>query len=306
MLMQRRNILILHTGALGDFVLAWPLIMALGRLHPQSRIIVVTHASKGALAEAALRVESADIESGWHGLFDAAGTIEGPAEKLLAGANWIYSFIFRKNDPAAAAVHRAAPEAWLVALASKPPASFSEHASEFLAAQLQDRPAVGIAVRQMLKVIAERGLGHQPVAGGPVLVHPGSGSARKNWPRERFIELIRLLKGRNLTVRVLLGEVEQEKWSEHDISTLAAEAPIAHPATYLDLFNELRQAALLIANDSGPGHLSGIMGIATLSLFGPTDPAVWKPLGPRVRVLRAQPLESLTVEQVLKAAMLLL
>src|SRR5262245_1628727 len=65
----RRNVLILHTGALGDFVLAWPLILALGRLHPQSRIICVTHASKGVLAEAALRVESADIEHGWHGLF---------------------------------------------------------------------------------------------------------------------------------------------------------------------------------------------------------------------------------------------
>ena len=43
--------------------------LALGRLHPQSRIIVVTHASKGALAEAALRVESTDIEQGWHALF---------------------------------------------------------------------------------------------------------------------------------------------------------------------------------------------------------------------------------------------
>ena len=45
----RRNVLIFHAGALGDFVLSWPLVMALGRLHPQSRIIVVTHASKGRL-----------------------------------------------------------------------------------------------------------------------------------------------------------------------------------------------------------------------------------------------------------------
>ena len=67
--MLRRNVLILHAGALGDFIVAWPLILALGRLHPQSRIIVVTHASKGALAEAALRVESTDIEQGWHALF---------------------------------------------------------------------------------------------------------------------------------------------------------------------------------------------------------------------------------------------
>jgi ADP-heptose:LPS heptosyltransferase len=78
----RRNVLILHHGALGDFVLTWPLILALGRIHPQSRIIVVTHASKGALAEAALHVESADIEQGWHVVFatrQAAAGADGEA-----------------------------------------------------------------------------------------------------------------------------------------------------------------------------------------------------------------------------------
>src|ERR1043165_3856689 len=90
--MTRRNILILHSGALGDFVLSWPLILALGRLHPQSRIIVVTHASKGALAEAALRVESADIEQGWHGLFADGVPLADRAKTLVDGAHAIYSF----------------------------------------------------------------------------------------------------------------------------------------------------------------------------------------------------------------------
>jgi len=90
----RRNVLILQVSALGDFVLKWPLILALGRIHPQSRIIVVTHASKGALAEAALHVESADIEEGWHVVFSDAG--KPPPErtaKLLEGAHAIYNFI---------------------------------------------------------------------------------------------------------------------------------------------------------------------------------------------------------------------
>src|SRR5215218_3686549 len=92
----RRNVLILHAGALGDFVLSWPLVLALGRLHPQSRIIVVTHASKGALAESALRVESADVEQGWHGLFGAgedAVALAERAAKLVEGAHAIYSFV---------------------------------------------------------------------------------------------------------------------------------------------------------------------------------------------------------------------
>src|SRR6185503_13974252 len=89
----RRNVLIFHAGALGDFVLAWPLVLALGRLHPQSRIIVVTHASKGALAEAALRVESADIEQGWHALFADDSSPLDNVRKMLEAAHSIYSFI---------------------------------------------------------------------------------------------------------------------------------------------------------------------------------------------------------------------
>ena len=40
-------------------------------------------------------------------------------------------------------------------------------------------------------------------------------------------------------------------------------------------------AARFIGNDSGPGHLAAITGIPTLALFGPTDPARWRPLGPQ-------------------------
>src|SRR5439155_18558684 len=96
--MLRRNVLILHAGALGDFILAWPLILALGRLHPQSRIIVVTHASKGALAEAAMRVESSDIEMGWHALFSDAAEVGENVAKMLEGAHSIYSFVSRDGD----------------------------------------------------------------------------------------------------------------------------------------------------------------------------------------------------------------
>jgi ADP-heptose:LPS heptosyltransferase len=43
-----------------------------------------------------------------------------------------------------------------------------------------------------------------------------------------------------------------------------------------------------VGNDSGVTHLAGLLGIPTLALFGPTDPARWAPLAPRVRVVRAQ------------------
>ena len=119
--MLRRNVLILHAGALGDFVLAWPLILALGRLHPQSRIIVVTHASKGALAEAALRVESADIEQGWHSLFAADATPSENVAKMLGAAHSVYSFLSRDGDVTTANLRRiAGAEAKVVTVSPRP------------------------------------------------------------------------------------------------------------------------------------------------------------------------------------------
>jgi ADP-heptose:LPS heptosyltransferase len=299
----RRNVLILHTGALGDFVLAWPLILALGRIHPQSRIIVVTHASKGALAEAALHVESADIEQGWHALFAPAPAPapdvalgERPA-KLIEGAHAIYSFVAGGDVLA-----KVAPNAQVATLQPTPPADYAKHASQHLAEQLAKTPPVKSAVEQMLKSINLRGISTGRSHDGDVVVHPGSGSREKCWPVERFLKVIERLRRSRKEVRVLLGEVELERFSVSEVKALEGAASVRRPGTYIELFNELRTASLFIGNDSGPSHLAGVMGLPTVALFGPTDPAVWRPLGPRVRALRHEPIEKLAVNDVLSAA----
>jgi heptosyltransferase III len=59
-----------------------------------------------------------------------------------------------------------------------------------------------------------------------------------------------------------------------------------------------------LGNDSGISHLAAAVGTPVTALFGPTDPAVWRPLGPAVRVVRAtagSELRSIRVETVLHA-----
>jgi ADP-heptose:LPS heptosyltransferase len=302
----RRNVLILHTGALGDFVLCWPLVLALGRIHPQSRIIVVTQASKGALAERALRVESADIEHGWHGLFavaDANASIDPRVAMLIDGAHAIYSFLSDAGDTFAKNLAARAPEAKIVSLRTIPPDGWNQHASQWLLEQLAAHPAVKSAVEQILRSVASRGIGTGRSHDGDVVVHPGSGSPEKCWPLQRFVELIERLRRARRDVRVLLGEVELERFSGVEIKSLESLATVRKPANYLELYNELRSAAELVANDSGPGHLGAIVGVPTLALFGPaSDPAVWKPLGPHVSTLREETMEKLTVAKVFAAA----
>ncbi len=63
----------------------------------------------------------------------------------------------------------------------------------------------------------------------------------------------------------------------------------------------LSECALYVGNDSGITHLAAGLGVPTVAVFGPTDPAVWRPLGPRVRVVRGRPWP--TVEEVRGAAL---
>src|SRR3954468_8889577 len=146
-MLPRRNILLFHLGALGDFVLTWPLAMALARIHPQSRIIYVTHGQKGKLAEKVLHIESTDVEAGWPPLFGSPTDLPPNAKKMLETAHSIFSFIASDNDAWCENVKSIVPEANLIPLQPRPPDndSFPGHVSEFLANQLAKLPAIATA-----------------------------------------------------------------------------------------------------------------------------------------------------------------
>lgn len=48
----------------------------------------------------------------------------------------------------------------------------------------------------------------------------------------------------------------------------------------------LRDAALVVANDTGPGHLAAAVGAPLVSVLGPTDAAQWGARGPRVHIVQ--------------------
>ena len=48
----------------------------------------------------------------------------------------------------------------------------------------------------------------------------------------------------------------------------------------------LQDAALMISNDTGPGHIAAAVGTPLVSVLGPSDPALWRAWGPSVQVLQ--------------------
>ena len=296
----RRNILIFHLGALGDFIITWPLALAMARLYPQSRVFYVTHSQKGALAEKVLRVESLEIEAGWHALFTEHGSLPEPATRTLAGAHTVLSFLANEQSTWANEVRRVSPDVNLLTLSTAAPDDFSGHITEFLLTQLSKSLPAQTGMAQMLKSITERGLLASRAAGDYLLIHPGSGSPAKNWPAERFCKLAKQLNESGRPVRVILGDVELERWPKETISAFESVAQIVRPASLLELYSQIASASALIGNDSGPAHLAGIVGIPTVTLFASSKTTRWRPLGPRVQALEG-PLDQISVSAVMTA-----
>jgi heptosyltransferase-2 len=134
-----------------------------------------------------------------------------------------------------------------------------------------------------------------------VAIHPGSGGTRKSWPVSRFAELGRFLAAAGRQPVYLCGPIEGER---PDILAALADSKVITPDLH-DLTTVLRGAQLFIGNDSGPGHLAAAVGTRTLSLFGPTDAAVWRPLGEGCEAVEAPDgeLSQLSVETVLDRAL---
>jgi len=105
------------------------------------------------------------------------------------------------------------------------------------------------------------------------VIHPFSGSPRKNWPLEKFRALAARLE-RSMPVYWCAG---------------AEDPPLPEAIRIDDLYELacwLARARLYVGNDSGITHLAAAVGTPVPALFGPSDPAVWAPRGANVRVAR--------------------
>jgi ADP-heptose:LPS heptosyltransferase len=299
----RRNVLIFHQAALGDFVVSWPLALALGRMYPQSRLAYVTAGEKGKLAARAIRTEAIDVEAGWHHLFGEVGGLPEANRKVLESAHAIFSFVASPGDAWSANVRSiVASDVPLVHVAPRPAEgdTFAGHITQWIGDQLGVLPPVKTAFDQIMRSVQTRGVGYRRSPEGTVCVHPGGGAEKKRWPAKHFVQLVRkLVKGRR-HVRVLIGEVEREQLHKEDLEHFAAVAELVEPKTYVELLDHLGRADALVCNDTGPGHLGGIIGTPTFSIFGPaSDEVRWKPVGPHVHVIKTGDLNHLAVDEVL-------
>lgn len=121
------------------------------------------------------------------------------------------------------------------------------------------------------------------------VIHPFSGSRRKNWPLSRYREL-----AARLPMRV--------QWCAGPEEVLADGVRFDN---LLKLGRWLAASRVYIGNDSGITHLAAAAGARVVAIFGPTDPEVWGPRGTRVQIVRGQ-LEEISTDTVYDAICTLL
>lgn len=148
----------------------------------------------------------------------------------------------------------------------------------------------------------------RPVDGPIVLLNPNASDLLplRRWPTDRFVELGRQLLEDHpgLTIVITGGPDERDAGeaiaraindADHGGRTRdsdeAHEAPravcLAGRTTLRQLIVLYTLADVLVTNDSGPGHFATLSGIDAIVLFGPETPALFGPLGPRVRTIAA-------------------
>lgn len=163
-----------------------------------------------------------------------------------------------------------------------------------------------VEVTQKEKEWADRWAKKQEWNGNPIVVlHPFSGDPGKNWPLKNWFDLIRELSRQNNSLRFSFSCSPPERLLLHDeLSMIDRKHCYVESTSLREMKGIFNRAALFIGGDSGPGHLAAAMGKPVLSLFGPSDPAVYAARGRgRIDVMQRDPLSSLPVEEVAKRAL---
>ncbi|HOT49693.1 MAG TPA: glycosyltransferase family 9 protein [Candidatus Hydrogenedentes bacterium] len=258
------NTLIVHTGGLGDFLLACPAMAALadeGPIELLGRPERLALAVEGGIAAAAHDIET----SGFDSLFSVSNSI---IQEFLV--RFDRCIVWMRDDGTLEHAIRACGLDDVRCIPGLPPGDWSAHASAYYSMALGFRNLPPFRPR----VAATREY--------DIVIHPGSGGRNKNWPWERFKMLADALAERGREVVWCLGPAEEQgPWN--------AASPLLRPATPMELARHLAGAALYIGNDSGVTHLAAVVGVPVVAIFGPTDPAIWAPQGTNVHVVKGKP-----------------
>lgn len=137
-------------------------------------------------------------------------------------------------------------------------------------------------------------------------IHAGAGKPQNRWSVFNFIELVRRLEKEFNAVIYFTGSSADKEI----IDIIKKEFPLKGyflNKTVPQLTALISGSNLFISNDTGVMHVAGATTTPAISLFGPTNPFNWAPVGSnKVFIRKSELMSEITVDDVINLAKLLL
>jgi ADP-heptose:LPS heptosyltransferase len=120
-----------------------------------------------------------------------------------------------------------------------------------------------------------------------IILHPGSGGPHKCAPPALWVDIVNELMARpHWKVCLVGGPADKDALRRVQRLLTQFQPTILAGMDLLSVGRYLQHAQLFIGHDSGLSHLAGRLGVPSVLLFGPTDPAKWAPRGKHVAIMR--------------------
>ncbi|HEX4264120.1 MAG TPA: glycosyltransferase family 9 protein [Verrucomicrobiae bacterium] len=292
----RGKILVIRGGAIGDFILTLPAIAALRGHFPEAHLEVLGYphiiqlAAAGGLVDRVQSIEARALA----GFFARRGVLAEDLTDYFSEFDIILSYLYDPDDIFKTNIARCSRAQFVVG-PYRPNEAEKVHATKVYL-----RPLERFAIFDA---------DHVPrlaVGGGPngseasgnkkedrqdacptVVMHPGSGSEKKNWPEVRWADLLQYLAhSTDLKLLLVGGEAEGERLQRLAAALPVTRTRVAQSLPLTELARLIQPGAAFVGHDSGISHLAAALGLPGVVLWGNTVEEIWRPPQERVAVLK--------------------
>lgn len=290
------KILVIRGGAIGDFILTLPAIAALRNQFPGAHLEVLGYphivqlAVAGGLVDRVQSIEARALA----GFFARGGALEPDLADYFSQFDLMVSYLYDPDGIFRTNVSRCS-RAQFIAGPHRPDERVPLHA-----AKVYLKPLERVAIFDA-DPVPRLALDSQPATVDRVALHPGSGAEKKNWPENKWAELVQhVLDGTSLSLILTGGEAEGERLQRLAAALPTARVSVAQSLPLPELARKLQPCAAFIGHDTGISHLSAALGLPGLVLWGETAEEIWRPPQKNVVIVKdRRGLKTLSVSQVL-------
>ncbi|MFH1624189.1 MAG: glycosyltransferase family 9 protein [Pseudomonadota bacterium] len=294
------RILIIRTGAVGDFIVTLPSIRAIRKQFSGAHVEVMGYPERAVLAENtyyADRIRSID-RHGVSLLWAERSELPRDLKEYFGSFDLIVLYSYDKGGVLSDNLRRTG-SGKVVSINPFPPPGCRRHIVDYLLDALKahgipgDDPVPRVFLEESSRHYAGRFFEEHHLDserdGSVIAIHPGSGGSKKKWPADRFVDVVDWVADRyEAAILLISGPADADTVGEMLGSLKKTRPVLVEGASLIQLAAILERCRCFLGLDSGITHLATAVGIPSVAVFGPTDPVIWGPRGNNVSVVKKE------------------